>query len=41
MRENNGRDEPKIYQKHVCKYHNVSPVQILYANNNNNARKEI
>jgi hypothetical protein len=22
----------KIYCKHICKYHNVSPVQLLYAN---------
>jgi hypothetical protein len=22
----------KIYCKHICKYHNVSPVQQLYAN---------
>jgi hypothetical protein len=22
----------KIYCKHICKYHNASPVQMLYAN---------
>jgi hypothetical protein len=22
----------KIYFKHICKYHNVSPIQLLYAN---------
>jgi hypothetical protein len=22
----------KIYCKHICKYHKVSPVQLLYAN---------
>jgi hypothetical protein len=22
----------KIYFKHICKYHNVSPVQLLYGN---------
>jgi hypothetical protein len=22
----------KIYSKHICKYHIVSPVQLLYAN---------
>jgi hypothetical protein len=31
-RENDGRGKSKIYCKHKCKYHNVSPVQILYAN---------
>jgi hypothetical protein len=24
----------KIYCKHICKYHHVSPVQLLYANKN-------
>jgi hypothetical protein len=24
--------ESKIYCKHTCRYHNVSPVQLLYAN---------
>jgi hypothetical protein len=27
------RGKSKIYCKHICKYHNVSPVQLLYANN--------
>jgi hypothetical protein len=31
-RENDGRGKSKIYCRHKCKYHNVSPVQILYAN---------
>jgi hypothetical protein len=22
----------KIYYKHICKYHSISPVQLLYAN---------
>jgi hypothetical protein len=30
--ENNGGVNPtKIYFIHICKYHNVSPVQLLYA----------
>jgi hypothetical protein len=38
MRENGGgrimqeANLIKIYFKHICKYHNVSPVQLLYAN---------
>jgi hypothetical protein len=30
-RENDGRVNPtKIHCKHICKYHNVSPMQLLY-----------
>jgi hypothetical protein len=29
-----GIDLTKIYCKHICKYHNVSSVQLWYANNN-------
>jgi hypothetical protein len=31
-RESNGGDKSKIYCKHINKYYNVSPVQLLYAN---------
>jgi hypothetical protein len=35
MRENDGGvNVTKMYCKHICKYHSVSPVQLLYPNNN-------
>jgi hypothetical protein len=30
--ENNGSGKSEIYCKHICKYYNVTPVQILYVN---------
>jgi hypothetical protein len=34
VRKNDGGDKSKIYYKHIHKYHNVSPIQLLYANKN-------
>jgi hypothetical protein len=31
-RKNRGAGKSKMYCKHICKYHDVSPVQLLYAN---------
>jgi hypothetical protein len=38
-----GVNSTKIHFKHICNYHNVSPIQILYANKNHNikGRKKI
>jgi hypothetical protein len=32
-RKMEGVNLTKIYCKHICKYHNVSPVQLVYVNN--------
>jgi hypothetical protein len=32
MRKNDGGRKSKTYCKHICKYHNVSPLQQVYAN---------
>jgi hypothetical protein len=31
-REDDGRVKSEIYCKHICKYYNVTPVQLLYVN---------
>jgi hypothetical protein len=32
MKKNDGGSKSKIYSKPICKYHNVPPIQLLYAN---------
>jgi hypothetical protein len=32
IRENDGRDKSNIYCKHICKYRNVPPIQLLHIN---------